>query len=126
MIYYRVIIFIKLIIHTKIPILCNLSNTLHHQTNCFPLFLPLSDKNKGNFFNYRPLPYPKALRKSVSPLWWHGHKHSLWYLHQSVPEVPAHLSGLPRLIKGCSYKCASTGGSGSFQAPLCVSVSACI
>lgn len=74
------------------------------------------------FFNCRP-PYPKALRKSVSPLWWHEHKHSLWYLHQSVPEVPAHLSGLPRLITGCSYRCASTGGSGSFQAPLCVFVS---
>ena len=38
------------------------------------MFLPLSDRNKGNFFNYRPQPYPKALRKSVSPLWWHGHK----------------------------------------------------
>ena len=30
--------------------------------------------------NLPPPPYPKALRKSVSPLWWHGHKHSLWYL----------------------------------------------
>lgn len=44
----------------------------------------------------------------------------------SVPEVPAHISGLPRLITDCSYRCAATGGSGNFQAPLRVSESACI
>lgn len=34
------IISIKLKFPVKIPILHNLSNPLHHQINCFPLFLP--------------------------------------------------------------------------------------
>lgn len=43
------VILIKLTFLVKIPILHNLSNPLHHQTNHFPLFLPLSGRNKGNF-----------------------------------------------------------------------------
>lgn len=90
----------------------------------FSLVFALIRRKQGKLFNYHPQPYPRALRKSVSPLWWHGHKHSLWYLHQSVPEVPVHLSGLSRLITGCSYRCALAGGSENFQVLLFVSVSA--
>jgi hypothetical protein len=48
---------------------------------------------QGKLFNYHPQPYPRALRKSVLPLWLYGHIHSLWYSHLRVQEVPVRLWG---------------------------------
>ena len=42
-------ILIKLTFLVKIPILHNLSNSLHHQINHLPLFFPLRCSNKGKF-----------------------------------------------------------------------------
>lgn len=47
------------------------------------------------------------------PSLWHGYTHSLWYLRQNVPRVPAHLSALRRLTADCLYKYAEAGGSSS-------------
>ncbi|MCM1159516.1 MAG: hypothetical protein NC348_13625 [Clostridium sp.] len=62
-------ILIYLITLSTFPILQAFPSLTYQKINRFPLFLPLPDRNKGNFFNCRPPLYPKALRKSVSPLW---------------------------------------------------------
>ena len=84
----------------------------------FPLFLPLWVFYKGKFlWNVlnRCLPlYLRALRKSALLPLWHGHTHSLWYLRQSVPRVPARPSVLRRLTADCLYK---YGGAGESESP---------
>lgn len=92
-----------------------------HTVNCyvFSLVFALMGSLQGKVFlnvsNRCPPLYPRALRKSALPPLWHGHTHSLWYLRQSVPRVPARLSVLHRLTAGCLYKYGGVGGNESPQ-----------
>ena len=74
----------------------------------FPSFFPLREEMRETFFRPSLQPYPEALRKFAWPLWWHGRKCSLWYLHQNVPAAPAHPWVRPREREGWSYMYALT------------------
>ncbi len=96
------------------------------ENQLFSLISSLMRLKQGKLFNYHPQPYPRALRKSVLPLWLHGHIHSLWYSHLRVQEVPVRLWGQLRLTAGCWYKCAVTCENENLPIPLPFFLQSCI